>query len=254
MYHMVRDTEDPEEKRYCCHPEAFKRQMSYLNKAGYRVLGLDVLVNSIKNGSTLPEKSIAITFDDGFADNYDNAFPILKDYGFPATVFAVSRLVDRTNEWMQNEGFPRRKLLGWRELKEMSVNGVTIGSHTTIHPSLTNIEAESARQEIIKSKSDLEDALGKPVHFFAYPYGRFNEEVEKFVREAGYLGACSTRSGFNSDHANPFILRRIEVYGTDSLWKFILKLRFGTNEASLALPLRYYWSRVLHRLSISTPK
>ena len=202
-------------------------------------------------GPLYRKKSIVITFDDGFADNYDNAYPVLKEYGFPATIFSVSRFVGRTNEWMQDEGFPRRKLLGWRELKEMSDNGIIIGSHTTTHSLLTEIEPESARQEIMNSKYELEDSLEKPVHFFAYPYGGLNEQIGKFVKEAGYLGACSIRSGFNSEATDPFTLRRIEVYGTDPLWKFVLKLRFGSNEASLVLPFRYYWSRVLDRLVLN---
>ena len=254
MYHMVRETEDAKEKRYCCHPTAFKKQMAYLKRAGYLVVGLDDLIDSIINGTTPPQKSIAITFDDAFADNYENAFPVLKEYGFPATIFVVSQLVGRTNEWMHNNGYPQRKLLGWSRLKEISANGITIGSHTRTHPSLIDIEVGSARQEILNSKSELEDALGRPVSFFAYPYGRFNENVEKCVVEAGYLGACSTRSGFNSEHANPFALRRIEVYGTDTLWNFIWKLKFGTNEGTWALPLKYYYSRILDRLASFTPK
>ena len=254
MYHMVCETGDAKEKRYCCHPDAFKHQMAHLKKAGYQVVGLDDLINSIKKGTTLPEKSIAITFDDGFADNYENAFPVLQEYGFPATVFAVSRRVGRTNEWMENNGFPRRELLGWNGLKEMSANGIAVGSHTTTHASLIHIDRESAGDEIVNSKAELEAALGKPVHFFAYPYGLFNEHVKKLVVQAGYLGACCTRSGFNSEDANPFVLRRIEVYGSDPLWKFFLKLKFGTNEATLTLPLKYYWSRLLHRLTLFTPK
>ena len=249
---MVCETDDPKEKRYCCHPEAFKKQMAYLKRVGYQVVGLDDLTNSIINNSALPQKSIAITFDDGFADNYENAFPVLQEYGFPATVFVVSRLVGRTNEWMREEGYPKRKLLDWSRLREMSINGVTVGSHTAAHASLTDMDTESARHEIINSKSELEDALGKPVHFFAYPYGRVNQQVEKVVAEAGYLGACSTRSGFNSAHVSPFALRRIEVYGTDTIWKFVLKLKFGTNEATLALPLKYYYSRILDRFALGS--
>ena len=245
---MVCETDDPKERRYCCHPDAFKQQMTHLKNAGYQVVGVDDLLNCIKDGTTLLQKSIAITFDDGFADNYENAFPVLKKYGFPATMFVVSRLVGRTNEWMQEKGFPKRELLEWSRLKEISANGITIGSHTTTHASLTDMDTESARHEIINSKSELEDALGKPVRYFAYPYGRFNQQIEELVAETGYLGACSTRSGFNSKDVNPFAMRRIEVYGTDTLWNFIWKLKFGTNEDNWALPLRYYWSRIVDRL------
>ena len=262
MYHMVRETDDPKEKRYCCHPKTFKRQMSYLKKAGYQVIGLEQLVHYIILTSqtsqqirlTKSHKSVVITFDDGFADNYDNAFLVLKKYGFPATIFVVSQLVGKTNEWMHNNGYPQRKLLDWEELKKISENGITIGSHTTTHASLIDIETESARQDISNSKSELEDALGRSVNFFAYPYGLFNEQVEKLVVEAGYLGACSTRSGFNSEHANPFTLRRIEVYGTDTLWNFIWKLKFGTNEGAWTFPLKYYYSRILDRLPSFAPR
>ena len=254
MYHMVCETEDAKEKRYCCHPEAFKKQMAYLKRAGYQVIGLDDLINSIMNSTALPQKSIAITFDDGFADNYENAFPVLQECGFPATLFVVSRLVGCSNEWMQKNGFPRRELLGWNALREMSSNGINVGSHTITHPSLTDIKTEFARDEIANSKVELESELGEPVSFFAYPYGLLNEQVEKLVVEAGYIGACSTRSGFNSEHANPFALRRIEVYGDDTVWNFIWKLKFGTNEGTWTLPLKYYWSRILDRLPLFAPR
>ena len=254
MYHMVCETEDPKEKQYCCHPTAFRKQMAYLKRAGFRVVEIDDLINSIMNSTSLPKKSIAITFDDGFADNYENAFPVLKKYGFPATMFVVSQLVGKTNEWMQEEGFPARKLLGWEKLKDMSENGITIGSHTITHASLIDIEIKSAMHEISNSKSELEDALGKAVRYFAYPYGRFNQQIEELVAEAGYLGACSTRSGFNSVRVSPFALRRIEVYGTDTLWNFIWKLKFGTNEDNWALPLRYYYSRIFDRLPLFAPR
>lgn len=258
---MVRETRDPREKRYCCHPKAFKRQMSYLRWAGYEVISLEQLVSRIISTNevnqtsqqlhvTKPHKSVAITFDDGYADNYDNAFPVVKEYGFPATTFVVSDFVGRTNQWMEVQGFPKRSLLDWPAIKEMSANGMTIGSHTATHPSLPHTTPQSAKYEIVSSKSKLEDILGKPVDFFSYPHGLFTDRVRDLLLQAGYLAACSTDSGFNNRNEDPFALRRLEVYGTDPMWKFIVKLTFGTNEGTLALPLRYYYRRMLSKLAL----
>lgn len=248
MYHMVNETNYLNERRYCCSPKIFRKQMAYLKRAKYRVIGLDELVNSIRNGDQLLQKSIVITLDDGFRDNYHNAFPVLQEFRFPATIFAVSRFLGHSNVWMQKEGYPTRKLLTWKELKKMATDGITIGAHTMTHALLTDIGVESTIQEIEESKRELEDGLEKSIHFFAYPYGRFNKQVKNVVKEAGYLAACSVRSGFNSEHTDPYALRRIDVYGTDTLWKFALKIRFGANEANLSLPIRYYLGRLLVRL------
>lgn len=249
MYHMVRETSNPKEKRYCCHPKAFRRQMAYLNKAGYRVIKLEQLVDSIINGNIPPQKSIVITFDDGFRDTYENALPILCKNKFPATVFVVSRLLCQSNEWMQKEGYPKRPLLSLDELKEMAAPGISIGAHTVTHPHLTNLPSEVAAKEIENSKKELEHKLEHKVDFFAYPYGEFNSIVKSAVAQAGFKAACSAISGFNRHNEDHFALRRTAVHGTDHLWQFALKLHFGTNKATLSLPLRYYSSRIWAVLS-----
>ena len=249
MYHMVCETNDPKEKRYCCHPKAFKRQMAHLKKGGYCIITLEQLVDSIINGNTLPQKSVVITFDDGFMDNYKTAFPVLRKNEFPATVFIVSRLLGQSNEWMQKEGYPKRQLLGLDKLKEMTPLGISIGAHTATHPHLTELPPEVATREIENSKNELEQQLGLKVNFFAYPYGEFNNVVKTAVVRAGFKAACSAVSGFNGQNADPFALKRTAVHGTDHLWQFALKLYFGTNKATLMLPLRYYWSRICARLT-----
>lgn len=248
MYHMVRESSHPGEKRYACPPAMFRRQMAYLKRSGYRVISLGDLTKSLTEGAQLNGKQVVITFDDGFRDNYTNALPVLKEYGFPAAVFVVSGSVGGTNDWMVQNGYPRRELASWDELRQMAEQGVEIGSHTVTHCSLDTAEEGSSACEVRDSRHQIGESLGKPVRFLAYPYGRLAPGTPALVKAAGYDAACSTRSGFNNAGTDPFILRRLEIYGTDSLWRFALKLAWGTNDASLAVIGRYYLSRFKERL------
>jgi peptidoglycan/xylan/chitin deacetylase (PgdA/CDA1 family) len=250
MYHSIGEANNAREKRLQCSVRNFSLQMRYLSNFGYRVTGLDTLVNSMKSGTDLPEKTIVITFDDGFRDTYRYAFPILKKYNFPATVFIVSDLVNDTNKWMIEESYSAKELMTWEEIKEMSENGITIGAHTSTHPKLTALQFENAVGEIIWCKDKIEKNLGSSVKFFAYPYGDFNEQIKKAVEEAGYTAACSVRPGFNTGEIELYSLRRIAVHGTDSLWQFILKLIYGANRANIALPFKYYFNQIKSRLNV----
>ena len=225
-------------------PKKFKKQMAYLKRTGYQVVSLDELVNSIKNGGQLNSKSVVITLDDGYMDNWENAFPILQEFGFTATIFVISQLIGRTNEWIQKGGENRRKLLGWRELEIMATEGISIGAHTKTHPSLTEVGVEFATEEIQGVKKDLEDRLGMTINFFAYPYGKMNETVKEIVRNTGYKAAFSTLSGFNGKNEDLYKLRRLDIYGTDSLLQFALKLKFGTNQMKMVDVVQYYFSRL----------
>ena len=126
---------------------------------------------------------------------------------------------------------------------------VDFGAHTLNHVCLSDIDLDTARKEISESKAIIEKNLGAEVKHFAYPYGLLNEQVVKLVKEAGFESACTTRSGFNNKSTDMFKLRRIEIFGNDSLWKVKQKLQFGTNEASVLQPLKYYVSRLISRLS-----
>jgi peptidoglycan/xylan/chitin deacetylase (PgdA/CDA1 family) len=169
----------------------------------------------------------------------------------PATLFALPGRTGDTNDWMWQRGFPRRALLSSRQLRLLADEGVTIGSHTRTHVRLTEIPAEQARAEIAASKTELEDLLGREVAHFAYPFGLFDAAIREMVVGAGYRSACSTRSGFNRPGEDPFLMRRIDVFGTDRLWQFRQKLQFGTNEASRLKPLAYYASRLTSRLGFN---
>jgi len=249
MYHEISETNHLDEKRYALPPSRFRSQVQYLRRNGYTPISLDDLHDHfILKGKRLPPKPVIVTLDDGYKDNYQNAFPILKEYNIPAILFIVSGHVGNKNNWITNEAYPERPLMSWSEIDEMRRNGILIGSHTVHHHRLTEISPDAARFEIEDSKKCIEDRLGIAIHHFAYPHGDMNEAVLELVKKAGYKTACSTRSGFNSEEANLLELRRLEVYGTDLLWQFALKLTYGTNDGNLVLPAKYYMKRLSEKL------
>jgi len=250
MYHIVDDPRTEREGRFCVRPSEFDRQMRWLRESGYLPVRLEQIVDCLVERKPMLSNAVAVTFDDGFSATAAHALPMLQAHGIPATMFVVTQRLGRANDWMYERGFPRRTLMSVAQLRELDAEGVTIGSHTATHPRLTEVSSAQAAAEIAQSKQQLEDTLGKPVRYFAYPYGLYSPELSNAVRASGYRAACSTRAGFNRDGENPFALRRIEVLCGDALWQFNQKLRFGTNHATRSYPLRYYASRIAARLGL----
>jgi len=244
MYHMVDRPRSDQEHRFCTPPAEFRRQMEWLLRAGYRPVALEEIAAGAERG-------VHITFDDGFASVLDHAAPLLRELGFPATMFAVSSRLGGTNDWMAERGYPERPLLSVEGLHALREFGLAIGSHTRSHARLTDLDRATAREEIAGSKAELEARLGTEVRYFAYPYGKEDPAIRDLVVGAGYLGACSTRSGFNRPGADPFLLRRIDVFGTDRLWQFRQKITWGINEASRLYPLKYYRGRIAARFGLA---
>lgn len=246
MYHLIDAPQSEQEHRFCTPPAEFERQLDHV-VAGYTPLSLGELLQCIAGQRRWPEQAVHITFDDGFAGVLDHAAPLLAAKRVPATLFAVSDRLGGRNDWMAKRGFPERPLLTGAQLRQLETLGFTIGSHTRTHARLTELEAVTVRDEVEVSKAALEDALGKEVRYFAYPYGLVNDAVRGIVAEAGYKGACSTFPGFNRSGQDRYMLRRIDVFGTDRFWQFRQKLRFGMNDASRLYPLRYYAGRIAAR-------
>lgn len=251
MYHMVADPRSAEEHRFAIPPRRFASHMRSLRESGYTPVSLDRIQAHLAEGRELPEQPVAVTFDDGFGDNYTDAFPILRRYRIPATIFLAHDTIGGDNRWMHASGYPRRRMLDWGQILEMQSAGIGFGSHTLTHPRLSTLDRDAAQAEICGAKQALEARLGRRVDYFAYPYGDWSGETVDLVREAEHGLACSTRSGFNRRDVDPLLLRRIEVYGTDPAWKLMQKLRFGTNEAGLFEPAKYYWTRIRSRLGAS---
>jgi peptidoglycan/xylan/chitin deacetylase (PgdA/CDA1 family) len=251
MYHIIDESRASLEDKYCCTPQRFSGQMAFLRQEGYRAVSLESLLAALDGHPPAEEKMVAVTFDDGFACTCRNALPVLVKHQIPATMFVVSDRIGKSNDWMQSRGFPRRELLTVENLRELGDAGVAVGSHTRTHPRLNEINSARLTDEIRGSKASLEDMLGKSVDYFAYPFGLYNEIVRNEVEQAGYLAACSTRSGFNRDNLDRFLLRRIEVYGSDSRSKFRQKLKFGANDLPPLFPLRYYVGRLAARMGLT---
>lgn len=226
MYHAFGKPEEAP-SRYILPEKRFAQQMAWLKRLGYQVLSLEDYLGYRREGDLPPEKSVVITVDDGYADNYSVAYPILQRYGFKATFFLVSSKVGGTNNWDESGRLRDRALMAWAQIREMQEGGMTFGAHTRTHPVLTVLAPDRARAEIAGSRAELEQELGQPVLLFSYPHGEYDETTRSIVEQAGYSGACSVRTGLNSPTTPNFELRRSEVYGTDSLLRFALALWLG---------------------------
>ncbi len=248
MYHQVDVPGSTQEQRFCTPPADFSAQMRWLVGAGYRGVTLDAVLGHVTGAAPLAGRAVHVTFDDGFVGVLDHALPTLQALNLPATLFALAQRTGATNDWMHARGFPRRALLSPAQLRLLADEGMVIGSHTGSHARLPEIAPDAARVEIVDSRRELEDLLGHEVAHFAYPYGLFNDAVRQMVVQAGYRSACSTRAGFNRSGDDPFLLRRLDIAGTDRLWQFRQKLRLGTHAASRWQPLAYYAGRLAARL------
>ena len=250
MYHIIDQPRAASEHKYCCTPERFAAQMAYLREAGYRVVDLATLLSQLENTAAQPGKLVAVTLDDGFACALHNAMPVLVRNRIPATLFVLSSKLGKSNDWMRSHATAPRALASAAQLREWIQAGLCVGSHTCTHPRLPEIDLRAAAEEIRGSKQSLEQVLGIGIDYFAYPFGLYNNAVRDEVEHAGYLAACSTRSGFNRGGVDRMQLRRIEVYGSDSLARFRQKLKFGANDVSAWFPLRYYAARLAERAGL----
>jgi len=172
-------------------PDDFARQMAYLHDNGYRVMRLSDAVRALRDGETLPQKAVTITFDDGYRDNLTHALPVLQRYDFPATVYLVAERVGESAVWDAPHG-EQLPLLTWNEIRQMQAAGVEFGSHTRTHAALDTLDAEQARWELCTSREIIADNLNAPPVTIAYPYEQFTGQTQTIAAQCGYLGACGT--------------------------------------------------------------
>jgi peptidoglycan/xylan/chitin deacetylase (PgdA/CDA1 family) len=219
-YHRV----DEDDHRSCVRPAAFRQQMRYLAEHDYPVLSLTELYHALETRASLPQRSIVLTFDDGFADNFHNAYPVLRTHAFPATIFLTVGFIGSATLPVFSDQSLLFPPLTWGHVSEMNHHGIAFGSHTLSHPMLPMLSEAEARKEIADSRRVLTEQLGHPVEFFCYPRGAFSPTVQKLVQQAGYTGACSTIPGAIHFDSNRFALPRTYIGKDDSLEDFRKKL------------------------------
>lgn len=206
LYHHIQST--PYFSRYRVPPERFEQQMQLLHAWGYETITTVQLVQAITEGADLPPRPILITFDDGDVDVYENAFPIMKKYGFTGVFYLVSNYLGQPN------------YINVDQVKEMAAAGWEIGSHSMNHLELP-LYPEHQRAEVVESKQQLESLIGVPVKTFAYPFGKADSATIDYVHFADYIAGMGL--GYTPDQGpgNLFALQRWEVQSSFELKSFI---------------------------------
>ncbi len=182
-------------------PETFHEQLAALDAAGYTTITLYDLVFALQTGQTLPDKPIILTFDDGYRDNYENAFPILQEYDMVATFFVITGYLD--------EGRP--DYVTWEQVAEMSQAGMSIESHSYNHADLSGKDVDYLVWQILGPKQAIEERTGVPVRFFCYPGGSYDELVIDVLKSANYWGATTVNQDVIQSNEGLFELSRIRV-------------------------------------------
>lgn len=220
MYHSV----DYNPVFFTVKPEEFQRQMNYLYEKKYNVVSLNQLLKYLQ-AKNIPPKTIVLTFDDGYEDNYFNVFPILKKYNFPAIIFLTTGFIGK--EIPNSAGIPLRAL-NWYQIREMHNSGlIDFQPHTMSHPKLTKISLENAKKEILESKKIIEEKLNKECHFFSYPHGNFNEEIKEILRKNDFWAAVTIKEGLVSLNDDFLVLKRNSVDSTTNMLQFKGKISFS---------------------------
>lgn len=212
MYHSISDHASPKFKQFTVSPQLFAEHMAYLHQHMYTPITITQFAAALsQNCSKLPRRPVVITFDDGFADFYTEALPVLRRYGFPATLYVTTAFINGTSQWLQHEGEMDRPMLTWDQLSEISASGIECGGHSHSHAQLDTITQAEAYDEIVQSKRLLEHHLGQDVSSFAYPFGYYTASIRRQVQEAGYTSACAVKHAMSSEVTNPFALARLMV-------------------------------------------
>lgn len=252
MYHRVGEAHNDWERKYCVSPQRFAQQMSLLHTQGWHAVTLQQFMHWLDRRIELPEGAFLLTFDDGFLGVYEHATPVLRKLNWEATVFLVSNLIGKRDVWCEahNPSGATYALMDASHLRELQTQGFRLESHTHNHADLPTLDDAALVAELAASRATLQDLLGTPVDYLAYPFGRYDERVLKAAQQAGYRAAFSTQPGFNRRDVDRFRMRRLDVFGTDTPAQLERKITFGSNDGSLAAGIRYNAARVLARLGI----
>jgi peptidoglycan/xylan/chitin deacetylase (PgdA/CDA1 family) len=166
--------------------ERFRQQLALLRRLGYRSVSPVAVADALRGGVPLPPRTVALTFDDGYADTLTVALPLLVEHGFTATCYLVAGAVGRTSHW--TEPAP---LMDWDGVRDWLAAGMEVGAHSVTHPDLTGVGGARLAAEVTGARQRLEDRLGIPIASFAYPFNLHDARTDAAVEAAGYRAACA---------------------------------------------------------------
>lgn len=222
MYHSIKDVYKSEPMRSLhVPPSRFANQIRLIKALGYRGCSVTEAVDNLSKEPK--DKLIALTFDDGYSNFYTEALPILKKFGFTATVYVVSELIGKTNEWDLSSGISENPLMSEQELKICVQNGIEIGCHTASHKSLVEQDRIYER-ELTDAKNHIEALLDQSCTSFCYPYGHYDKKTVEQVRQAGFRNATTMIRGRATAKDDLFELPRIPVNWHTMPHLFLIKL------------------------------
>lgn len=212
MYHMIGDMKN---NSAVMTEDNLRIQMQYLKDHGYHPITMQELYDYVTKGEKLPSKPVCITFDDGYLDSYAIVYPMMKEFGYPWTLFLITDDVGKSYNRMT-----------WEQLKEMADSGaVTIANHTLSHPKLHNLPTRAEKEnEIIGANKALKYHLGIDNLWFAYPYGDYDDEVIDICKKAGIKLAVTTDAGRVHVGSYPYDLKRVYIGNNVSLARFMERL------------------------------
>ena len=215
MYHYIDDIPVPS----AIHPDLFRKEMAFIKK-NCNPITIGDLIEYVEGQKTLPNNSVLITFDDGTADFYYNAFPIIKRLNIPVvlyitTGYIASYMPSLSHNW-------KYKMLSWDEIMEISqYKNIEIGSHSVTHQRFNLISNDKIKHEVVKSKDILEKNIGRSVIHFSYPKGYTNREIIKIIKDAGYKTAVTSDNGYVRVGDDLYALKRIWINKYQSFNDFI---------------------------------
>jgi peptidoglycan/xylan/chitin deacetylase (PgdA/CDA1 family) len=256
MYHSISDDPEPGVSPYYqvnTRPAVFRQHMQFLADHGYQTISLPDLVtlmaeqqsnketksdsspSSLLSAFVVNQRSVVLTFDDGFRDFYTDAFPVLQQHAFTATVFLPTAFIgDERRQFrpstINSQLSTTKDCLTWSEARELRKNGIHFGSHTVNHPKLVELDWPEIKSELSYSKSEIEQQLGEPATSFCYPFAfpqtdrSFAQRFRDLLCETGYSSCATTELGRVQPGTDPFRLKRLPANSLDDLALFAAKL------------------------------
>ena len=242
MYHQVGEFRPmPNHRSTYCHVNRFRAQMAWLQRLGCKVLRMDEVLAALRGEKPIPPRAVALTFDDGYENFYQYAYPVLARHGFPAMVYLISARIGQPAQWFAADGRATPPLMSAERIRELQQAGIDFGSHGAHHIKLAEVDLDTARQDIVDSRRQLQDLLGDEVRHFCYPYGSHNAAVVDLVRQAGFATGVSCQRGAATADFDALALPRKAISYGDNLLGFLWKLLMKDEpkgEAVVLKPIR----------------